>query len=104
MQQVSLVATADGARPGEPSWGWVLINGSPFTVSNNKAGTAQMCSASGSQRRPLLTTNFSGFYIIPDICILCIFTSLSPSYKHLVKDTDSCWQVEGLDAKGLATC
>lgn len=62
------------------------------------------CAASGSQRRPLLTANFSGFYIILGICILCTFTSLSsPSYKHLFREAGSCWQVEGLEAKGAGT-
>lgn len=50
---------------------------------------------------PLLTLNFTGFYIILDICILCIFTSLSPSHNHLIKKAGSCWQMGELDAQGL---
>lgn len=60
------------------------------------------CAASGSQRHPLLTVNFSGFYIILDICILCIFTSLSPPYKHLIKEAAVGRWKDELGAKGLA--
>lgn len=91
------------ARPGELNWGWVLINGA-FSQLLTIRLPPHKCAASGSQRRTLLTVNFSGFYIILNICILCIFTSLFPSYKHLIKEASSCWQVEELEAEGLAPC
>lgn len=44
-----------------------------------------------------------GVFLILDICILYIFTSLFPSHNHPIREAGHCWQMRESRPEGLAT-